>query len=100
MNFADTMKPDNTRLIAQQRQRNAREAMIEEARTARLSLYVIGERSDYAPVRISGQRFALSGEKVFSTNDRAKAQEIADKLNAHYRAKKIEIGRASCRERV
>jgi hypothetical protein len=56
---------------------------IEEARTASLSLYVIAERSDYAPLRITGQRFSLSGEKVFSTNDRKQAQEIADRLNAH-----------------
>jgi hypothetical protein len=89
MSFDDTMETENTEPVAQQKQRDARKA-IEEARTASLSLYVVGERRDYAPLRISGRRFALSGEKVFSTNERAHAQEIADRMNAHYRANKID----------
>jgi hypothetical protein len=63
---------------------------IDEARTASLSRYVLADRSDYTPLRVSGQRIARSGEKVFSTNDRKKAQEIADKINAQYQAKKID----------
>jgi hypothetical protein len=89
MNFGDTMVTESTKPVAQQKQPDARKA-IEEARTASLSLYVIGDISDYAPLRTSGQRLALSGEKVFSTNKREQAQGIADKMNAHYRANKID----------
>jgi hypothetical protein len=89
MSFADIMETENTKPVAQQKQRDARKA-IEEARTASLSHYVIGDRSDYAPLRVSGQRIGRSGEKVFSTNDRKHAQEIADKINAQYQAKKID----------
>ena len=91
MNFNDTMETKNTRPVAQrdQQHKDARKA-IDEARTASLSIYVIAERSDYAPLRITGARFSLSGEKVFSTNDRKQAQEIADKLNGHYHAKKLD----------
>jgi hypothetical protein len=90
-NFDDTMETEKTKPVAQrdQNHRDARKA-IEEARTASLSLYVIGDRSDYTPLRVSGRRFALSGGIVFSTNERKHAQEIADKMNAHYRANKIE----------
>jgi hypothetical protein len=63
---------------------------IEEARTASLSLYVIADRSDYAPLRSSGQRLVLSGGKVISTNERKQAQEIADEVNAQYRASKLD----------
>lgn len=81
------METANTNPVAQREQQEARKA-IDEARTASLSLYVIGNRSDYAPLRISGGRITRSGE-VFSTNDHKHAQEIADKVNAQYRAKKI-----------
>ena len=63
---------------------------IEEARAASLSLYMIVDRSDYAPLRTTGQKMALSGEKLFSADDRKQAQEIADKLNTHYQANKID----------
>jgi hypothetical protein len=90
MNFNHTMETKNTRPVAERDQKHDARKAIEEARTATLSLYVIAERSDYAPLRITGARFSLSGEKVFSTNDRKQAQEIADRLNAHYQANKID----------
>jgi hypothetical protein len=63
---------------------------IDEARTASLSLYVIVDRSDYAPLRTNGQRVSISGGKIVSANERKQAQEIADKINAHYQASKID----------
>jgi hypothetical protein len=63
---------------------------IDEARTASLSLYVIAACSDYAPLRTDGQRISISGGKIISANERKQAQEIADKINAHYQANKID----------
>jgi hypothetical protein len=85
------MEAESTRPVAHRdQQHNDARKGIDEARTASLSLYVIANRSDYAPLRISGQRFALSGGRLFSTNERKHAQEIADKMNAHYQASKID----------
>jgi hypothetical protein len=85
------MEPENTRPVAQRdlKHADARKA-IDEARTASLLRYVVADRSDCAPLRISGQRFTLSGGKLFNTNERKHAQEIADKMNAHYQANKID----------
>jgi hypothetical protein len=63
---------------------------IDEARTASFSLFVIADRSDYAPLRITGQQIALSGERVISTDDRKQAQEIADEMNAYFQANRID----------
>ena len=63
---------------------------IDEARTASLSLYVIADRGDYAPLRITGRQIALSGEKMISTNERKQAQEIADEMNAYFQANRID----------
>jgi hypothetical protein len=93
------VEAENTRPVVQpdRKQPEPRQATVDrltgeigEARTVSLSLYVVAERGDCAPVRISGRRFALSGEKVFSTNDRKEAQAVADKLNAHYQANRID----------
>ena len=99
MNSNDAMEAVNSKPNFE-RDRKPREALttvveglnsaIEEARTASLSLYMIVDRSDYAPLRTTGKKMALSGEKLFSANDRKQAQEIADKLNAHYQANKID----------
>ena len=63
---------------------------IDEARSAKLSLYVIAERSNYAPLRTNGQRISTSGGKIISAIERKQAQDIADRMNAHYQASKID----------
>ena len=86
------METDNTRPVETRKAIVKRLTRgIEEARTASLSLYVIADSRDYAPLRISGQRLALSGGKVISTNERKHAQEIADEVNAQYRANKVDL---------
>lgn len=89
-NTEPVSRPEQTHQDARKTAIDGLNVQIQEARTAGFSVYVVAESSDYAPVRFSGRRFALSGETVFSTNDRKEAREVADKLNAHYRANKID----------
>jgi hypothetical protein len=98
-NFDNAMETENTTPVAERdpNYREVRKAVvdgltrgIEEARTESLSRYMIVDRSDYAPLRIRGRRISLSGEKLFSTNELKQAKEIADKVNAQYRANKID----------